>query len=103
MGKQGISSGVTAPIIDQLETVKIDETDGMSAVFLLRFIERVLEPDHEDGPVGQARQRIMKCRARDPFLIRTDLGYIIEYDNGAQHAVRWCFDGGRRIANVISI
>ena len=72
---------MTDSIVDQLETVEIDEQHRDRLAFAIGVTDRLLEQLAEQQPVGQARQFIKMCEPPHP-LLRADPLADVANDHG---------------------
>ena len=58
--QQRVPGGVPELVVDLLEPVEVEEQQGHRVVLALRGHQPVGEPVQEQGPAGQARQRVVE-------------------------------------------
>ncbi len=86
--KELIAGHVPEAVVDALEAVHVNEDQGVGLAVGPRLPERLIEPLHQQPPVGQAGQAVVERVLMQLVLERLALGDVAERDHRAgRHAV----------------
>jgi hypothetical protein len=83
--QQLVAGGVAERVVDLAEVVEVDEHDGEPLLLRAARVDGVLEPVHEQRPVGEPGQPVVERAARELLLQRDAVGDVARVDDDAAH------------------
>lgn len=85
--KHDIAYAVTEGVVDQLETIEVEEEHGDEASGALQATKRMAEPVHQDRAVGHAGERVRRRAALEQDVRLLTLGDVTHGGHDERRAV----------------